>query len=121
MEEARVRLADILENYTAYTKTEVILVFDAYRVKDGKGSDSERDGLRIVFTKQDQTADTYIEILMNKMGPNYNIRVVTADRLLQNSAVLSGILRMTPKEFETEINAVGNEITEFVRKLSQKG
>ena len=121
LEEARSRLADILENYTAYTKTEVILVFDAYRVKDGKGSDSERDGLRVVFTKQDQTADTFIEILMNKMGPNYNIRVVTADRLLQNSAVLSGILRMTPKEFETEITAVGNEITEFVRKLSQKG
>ena len=121
LEEARKNLADILENYTAYTKTEVILVFDAYRVKDGKGSDSEKEGLRVVFTKQDQTADTFIEILMNKMGPNYNIRVVTADRLLQNSAVLSGILRMTPKEFETEITAVGNEITEFVRKLSQKG
>ena len=120
LEEARKHLSDILENYTAYTKTEVILVFDAYRVKEGKGSDSERDGLRVVFTKQDQTADTFIEILMNKMGPNYNIRVVTADRLLQNSAVLSGILRMTPKEFETEITAVGNEITEFVRKLSQK-
>ena len=89
LEEARLRLADILENYTAYTKTEVILVFDAYRVKDGKGSDFEREGFRTVFTKQDQTADTYIEILMNEMGPNYNIRVVTADRLLQNSAVLS--------------------------------
>ena len=120
LEEARARLIDILENYTAYTKTELILVFDAYRVKDGKGSDSERDGFRIVYTKQDQTADTFIEILMNQMGPNYNIRVVTADRLLQNSAVLSGILRMTPKEFEAELTAVGNEITEFVRKLSQK-
>ena len=121
LEEARLRLTDILENYTAYTKTEVILVFDAYRVKDGKGSDSEKNGLRVVFTKQDQTADTFMEILMNEMGPNYNIRAVTADRLLQNSAVLSGILRMTPKELETEITAVGNEITEFVRKLSQKG
>ena len=120
LEEARQRLVDILENYTAYTKTELILVFDAYRVKDGKGSDSEKDGFRIVYTKQDQTADTFIEILMNEMGPNYNIRVVTADRLLQNSAVLSGILRMTPKEFEAELSAVGNEITEFVRKLSQK-
>lgn len=121
LEEARQRLVDILENYTAYTKTEVILVFDAYRVKDGKGSDFVKDGLRIVFTKQDQTADTFMEILMNEMGPNYNIRAVTADRLLQNSAVLSGILRMTPKEFESEITSVGNEITEFVRKLSQKG
>ncbi|MBQ3490813.1 MAG: NYN domain-containing protein [Clostridia bacterium] len=120
LEEARDRLVDILDNYTAYTKTELILVFDAYRVKDGKGSDFQKDGFRIIFTKQDQTADTFIEILMNEMGPNYNIRVVTADRLLQNSAVLSGILRMTPKELETEITAVGKEITEFVRKLSQK-
>ena len=96
------------------------MVFDAYLVKDGKGSDYARDGLRVVFTKQDQTADTFIEIMMNDLGPSYTIRVVTADRLLQNSAVLSGILRMTPKEFEDEITAVGNEITEFVRKLSER-
>lgn len=118
LEEARKNLIDLLENYTAYTKTEVVLVFDAYRVKDGKGSDYTKDGLRVVFTKQDQTADTYIEIMMSELGPNYAIRVVTADRLVQNSAVLSGILRMTPKEFEDELNIVGNEITEFVRKLA---
>jgi len=119
LEEARKNLIDMLENYTAYTKTETVIVFDAYRVKDGKGSDYEKDGLRVVFTKQDQTADTFIEILMSKLGPNYAIRVVTADRLVQNSAVLAGILRMTPKEFEDEITAVGNEITEFVRKLAE--
>jgi predicted RNA-binding protein with PIN domain len=56
--------------------------------------------------------------MMSELGPNYAIRVVTADRLVQNSAVLSGILRMTPKEFEDELNIVGNEITEFVRKLA---
>ena len=118
LEEARKNLIDLLENYTAYTKTEVVLVFDAYLVKDGKGSNYEKDGLRVVFTKQDQTADTYIEIMMSELGPNYSIRVVTADRLVQNSAVVSGILRMTPKEFEDEINTVGNEITEFVKKLA---
>ncbi len=118
LDEARKNLIDLLENYTAYTKTEIVLVFDAYLVKDGKGSDYTKDGLRVVFTKQDQTADTYIEIMMRELGPDYSIRMVTADRLLQNSAVLSGILRVTPKEFEDEITAVGNEITEFVRKLA---
>ena len=88
-------------------------------MKDGKGSDFMRDGVHVVFTKQDQTADTYIEKMMFELGPNYNIRVVTGDRLLQNSAVLSGILRMTAKEFEEEITRVTNEITEFVRKLSE--
>jgi predicted RNA-binding protein with PIN domain len=119
LESARDTLIDILINYVAYTKTELTLVFDAYLVKDGKGSDFMRDGVHVVFTKQDQTADTYIEKMMFELGPNYNIRVVTGDRLLQNSAVLSGILRMTAKEFEEEITRVTNEITEFVRKLSE--
>ena len=119
LESAREALIDILINYVAYTKTELTLVFDAYLVKDGKGSDFDRNGVRVVFTKQEQTADTYIEKMMAELGPNYNIRVVTGDRLLQNSAVVSGILRMTAKEFEEEITRITNEITEFVRKLAE--
>ena len=119
LEDARKALMDTLANYVAYTKTELVLVFDAYLVKDGMGSDFMENGYRVVFTKADQTADTYIEIMMNELGPNYNVRVVTGDRLLQNSAVVSGVLRMSAKELEDEITKVGNEITEFVRKLSQ--
>ena len=52
------------------------------------------------------------------MGPNYNIRVVTDDKLLQYSAVHSGILRMTAAEFEAEVVSVGKEITDFIRKFS---
>ena len=118
LEEARDTLVDILLNYAAYTKMEFTLVFDAYRVKDGRGSDRKEGGVQVVFTKQDETADTYIERIMSELGPNYNIRVVTADRLLQFSAVGSGILRMTPKEFEAEVAKVSHEITEFIHKLS---
>ena len=120
LEEARDALMDILSNYVAYTKTELVLVFDAYLVKDGKGSDFTRDGFRVVFTKEDQTADTYIEKMMAELGPNYHIRVVTGDRLVQNSAVVSGISRMTTKEFESEIAMIGKEITEFIQKLAQR-
>lgn len=118
LEEARDTLVDILLNYAAYTKMDFTLVFDAYRVKDGRGSDRKEGGVQVVFTKQDETADTYIERIMSELGPNYNIRVVTADRLLQFSAVGSGILRMTPKEFEAEVAKVSHEITEFIHKLS---
>ncbi len=121
LEDARKSLIDTLTNYVAYTKTELVLVFDAYLVKDGMGSDTVQNGMRIVFTKQDQTADTFIEILMNELGPNYNVRVVTGDRLLQNSAVLSGILRMTADELKDEITKIGNEITEYIRRLSEIG
>jgi predicted RNA-binding protein with PIN domain len=57
--------------------------------------------------------------MMHELGPNYNVTVVTGDRLLQFSAVHSGILRMTAEEFLAEVTAVGNRINEFVRKLSE--
>ena len=111
-------MINLLENYTAYTKTEVVLVFDAYLVKDGEGSEFLRDGCRIVYTKANQTADAYIEKMMHELGPDYNIRIVTDDKLLQFSAVHSGITRVTTKEFLEELTRIGNEITEFARKLA---
>ena len=119
LEKARETLMDILSNYVAYTKTELVLVFDAYLVKDGEGSDFLHDGYRVVYTKQDQTADAFIEKMMHELGPDYSIRMVTGDKLLQFSAVHSGISRMTAKEFEDEVTKIGNEITEFVKKMAE--
>lgn len=119
LEKSRETLMDILSNYVAFTKTNLVLVFDAYLVSDGIGSDFTRDGYRVVFTKENQTADAYIEQMMHKLGPDYSIRVVTGDRLVQFSAVHSGISRMTTKEFSDELISVGNEITEFVKKLCE--
>jgi len=119
LEKARESLMDILSNYVAFTKTELILVFDAYLVKDGMGSDFWHDGYRVVFTKENQTADAFIEGLMHEMGPDYSIHMVSGDRLLQFSAVHSGILRMTANEFVSELTAVGNEITEFLNRLQE--
>ena len=120
LEDARDLLIDTLSNYSAFTKREVSIVFDAYRVKPGRGSDTLEGTLRIVYTKQDETADTYIEKIMHELGPNYNIQLVTGDRLLQISALHSGIVRTTAKEFEAEVARVGKEITEFAEKLSEK-
>lgn len=119
LEKAREELSDMLESYVAYTKTELILVFDAYLVKNGAGSDKVKNGLRTVYTAKDQTADAFIEKLMSTLGPNYNVRVVTGDRLLQFSAVHSGIIRVTAKEFEDEMVRIGNEITEYINRLAQ--
>ncbi len=117
-EKARDTLMDILSSYVAYTKTELVLVFDAYLVDKGTGSDFTHDNYRVVFTKENETADAYIEKLMHELGPDYSVRVVTGDRLLQFSAVVSGVFRMTTEEFIDELTRVGNEITEFIRKLS---
>jgi predicted RNA-binding protein with PIN domain len=120
LEKAREELMDMLSDYHAFTKTDVLLVFDAYLVKDGAGSEIKHDGYRIVYTKQDQTADAYIEQVMHDLGPDYSIRVVTGDQLLQISAVTFGVSRMTPAEFQAEVSAVGREITEFIRTLTYR-
>ena len=119
LEKAREELMDTLSSYVAYTKTELLLVFDAYLVKDGEGSEFTKDGYKVVYTKADQTADAYIEKVMHDLGPDYSIRMVTGDKLLQFSAVHSGISRMTAKEFLEELTKIGNEISDFVRKLSE--
>ena len=119
LERAREALMDILSDYVAFTKTELLLVFDAYRVKDGMGSEFTRNGYRVVYTKQNQTADAYIEKVIHELGPDYSIRVVTGDYLLQISAVTAGVSRMTAKEFIAEVARVGREITEFIRKMER--
>ena len=57
--------------------------------------------------------------MMHELGLDYSIRVVTGDKLLQFSAVHSGISRMTAKEFEDEVTKIGNEISEFIKRLSE--
>jgi predicted RNA-binding protein with PIN domain len=120
LEKSREELMDILSNYVAFTKEKLVLVFDAYLVDEGVGSDFIRDNYRVVFTKQNQTADAFIERMMHELGPNYKIRVVTGDRLVQFAAVHSGISRMTINEFVDELISVGNQITDFVNKLVEK-
>ncbi len=119
LEKARDDLMNLLSSYVAFTRVELVLVFDAYLVEDNKGTEFMHDGYKVVFTKADQTADSYIEKLMYELGPDYSVRIVTDDRLLQFSAVHSGIFRMTTKEFIEELTRIGNEITEFVRRLAE--
>ena len=119
LEKAREELMDVLSSYVAYTKEKLVLVFDAYLVREGMGSDFTHDGYRVVFTKENQTADAFIEKMMHDLGPNYKIRVVTGDRLVQFAAVHSGISRMTTQEFTDELITIGNEITDFVKKLAE--
>ena len=119
LERARESLMDILADYAAFTKADLLLVFDAYLVKDGMGSEFERNGVRVVYTKQNQTADAYIEKIIHELGPDYSIRVVTGDYLLQVSAVMSGVSRMTAGEFIAEITRVGGEIREFIRRMTE--
>ena len=120
LERAREALIDLLINYRSFTGCELVLVFDAYRVPDNPGSRSVRDGVRIVYTAQGETGDMYIEQLANGIGKNENVRVVTSDALVQISALRSGILRVSAREFEQELLRTDAQIAALLRALQEK-
>ncbi len=119
LEAARDKLADILCNFSAFTKTETILVFDAYKVAGNKGKRLNYNNIKIVYTKERELGDNYIEKLISEIGKNENVRVVTSDNLIQLSAVRFGVLRVSAKEFEKEIKKVETHIDELLYKINK--
>ena len=120
IENARYLLADILDNYAAHRGVKAVLVFDAYRVKPNAGARERYGNIEVVYTKQGQTADSYIERLAHDMGGTYRVRVATGDSLEQLSVLGSGALRMSAEELRCEIEASGDEIHSFLAKLSAR-
>ena len=119
LETARRDLLTILSNYQAFTKREMIVVFDAYNVKGDGERKEDVDGLHVVFTKEGELADTYIEKLIYEIGKDYSVRAVTSDGLIQLQAVRSGVLRLSAREFREEILMVDKEIEAFLKKLRE--
>ena len=117
---ARHILTDILCNYRGYTKCELVLVFDGYKVKGNTGEKSDYNGIHLVFTKENETGDMYIEKLVEEVGKNYSVRVVTSDNLIQVSALRAGVLRVPAREFIKEIERVNDRIKEIISENSAK-
>lgn len=112
---ARERLCDILRSYRSFRGCELVLVFDGYRVKGNPG-EKETDGIHIIYTRENETADMYIEKLANDIGQNYSVRVVTDDSLIRLSALRSGVLRMRSKEFVSELIDSKERMAKFIEK-----
>lgn len=117
---ARERLLDILSNYCGYRPCELVVVFDSYRVKGGVGSKTKHDNLRVVYTKENESADLYIETLVGKIGKNYAVRVATSDALIQLSAIRSGVLRISANGLLDEIEQVNEKIAAVIRQLREE-
>ena len=118
--DARQRLIEILGNYAAFKNTEMILVFDGYKAKGNPGQKDQWENLKIVYTKEGQTGDAYIEALAARIGSNYNTRVVTSDSLVQLSAFRSGLLRMSAREFRENVEEAQGEISQLLAELCQR-
>ena len=117
---ARERLMEILCNYSAYTKNNVVLVFDAYKVPGNTGERFDFHNIHVVYTKERELGDVYIEKLISKIGKNDRVRVVTSDNLIQLSAVRFGVLRMSAAEFEREVDSVHAKIGKFLDEIREK-
>ncbi len=117
---ARQRLIEILGNYAAYKNTELVLVFDGYKAKGNPGEKSRWEGVQIVYTKEGQTCDAYIEAMAVRIGGNYSVRVVTSDALVQLSSFRSGLLRMSARELWEAVDDAQDQIRVFLTELRQK-
>lgn len=116
---ARERLMEILCNYSAYTHHHVVLVFDAYKVPGNTGEKFDFHNIHVVYTKERELGDVYIEKLISEIGKNDHVRVVTSDNLIQLSAVRFGVMRTSAAEFEKEIDAVNARIGKFLEKVRE--
>ena len=120
LESARNRLMEILCNYSAFTKNNVVLVFDAYKVEGNVGEFFQYHNIRVAYTKERELGDVYIEKLISEIGKNDKVRVVTSDGLIQLSAVRYGVLRMSAAEFEKEVDRVHAKIVDFLKVIESK-
>ena len=108
---ARRHLSDLLTGYAAFRKCRTVLVFDSYRQP---GSEKYQDaGIQVVFTREGETADAYIQNLAARFGGNYRVSVASSDGLVQLSALGSGVLRVSARELRQEIDRAQKEMRQY--------
>ena len=119
MDVARKMLMDMLASYCGFTKTEMLLVFDAYKTAGGTGAKEEYHNLKVAFTRDGETADAYIERIANDIGTNHSVRVITGDSLIRLSTMRSGVLNSSSRAFRGEVEAVLSQIDSVLAKSNE--
>lgn len=113
---AREKLMDILCNYQGFKKSTLILVFDAYKVKGNPGSVETYHNIHVVYTKEAETADQYIEKTVHEIGRKYRVTVATSDQLEQVIILGQGGRRMSARELLEDVIEVRQQIRETARE-----
>ena len=115
LEAARHKLMDILCNYQGYQKCNLILVFDAYRVPGSPGSIEQYHNIHVVYTKEAETADMFIEHVTHEIGKGRRVRVATSDGMEQIIILGHGALRVSARMFHEEVQNVEKQIRTLVQ------
>ena len=118
LEDARIRLLDLLCDYQGYKQINVIAVFDAHQIRGGAGSVENYNNIKVVFTRESESADNFIERTTVTLAKNDKVRVVTSDYTEQIIVIGRGAVRISVKEFKREVETLRREAQK--RFLNQK-
>lgn len=121
IESARGRLMDILSNYQGFKKCIVILVFDAYKVEGFNLEIQKYHNIHVVYTKEAETADQYIEKVVHEIGRRYHVTVVTSDGVEQVITLGQGGTIVSSREFQEEVEIVNRQIMEEAGNRRESG
>jgi len=116
LDAARRQLCDALSSFAGFTKCRLVVVFDGYKQKGNPGEKSQFHNIQVVYTKEGETADAYIEALADEIGGNYAVRVASSDALVQLSSFRSGVLRMSARELREEVETARKEMGKHFSK-----
>ncbi len=120
LEEAREELIETLAEYHHYSGIKIILVFDAHYVKKNMGNEMKYKGIKVIFTKEGETADHYIEKILNEIGRSKRIRVATSDWLEQQIILSRGGTRISARELEIEIEGKMKMVNKSIKYVNKK-
>ena len=115
LDAARKKLMDILCNYQGFKKCVLILVFDAYRVPGSPGVIEQYHNIHVVYTKEAETADMFIEHVTHEIGKSRRVRVATSDGMEQVIILGHGALRVSARMFHEEVQNVEKQIRALVQ------
>lgn len=117
---AREALINVLSNYQSVRKCHLIVVFDAYKVKGGVGSIEKRHGLHVVYTKEAETADMYIEQASYDLSRKHRVRVATSDGMEQMIILGHGAERLSATELKWEVEQANQHIEDVIHRLQNR-
>ena len=121
LEAARGKLQDLLCDYQGIKKNILILVFDAYKVAGNPGSITKYHNIHVVYTKEAETADQYIEKTVHEIGSKHSVTVATSDALEQVIILGQGAARMSAKGLRDELEAAKIEVRQIIAGRRENG
>ena len=121
MDLARSKLVNLMCNYRGLHRCEVILVFDAYRIKGNTGSVETVNNISVVYTKEAETADSYIERTTHELSKNYRVQVATSDRMEQLIIIGNGAMRISADAFRKEVDRTEAAMRELMAEKANGG